>query len=369
MSGNAGESLIIRAAKPTLRLKGEQDDYGETQDSDVFARSGRPETDVMDDDRWLEYPKSSHPTKLIATSAEERTAVIVASEKRKPERLLIWYTTTSDMYRTGEVYRATREEHLAYDLLSRAGRVQKDYGHTLWSTMKKELGVSVFKDLSMDSTVQFVFVGISALNCQPVVMVRDDPWDETEAELASDNMKSVTLRTLPELLPCKTEIIWLETMMIPGNISHVKKALWGRLAGVAKKRFLEVMKREHNLLAGGLNPSGVAALLPSNEEQNRRPRFDRSIHYNSDCYNHHYRLRWPPIGLLEIPLDMVEALHQFLLKFPFDNVPLNIAIAAVIIFYDIKNGIGKEDFLSHNTTSRHKTQLRLRSSLFTSLIC
>ncbi|KAG5663454.1 hypothetical protein KAF25_001390 [Fusarium avenaceum] len=303
----------------------------------------------MDDDRWLEYPNSSHPTKLIATSAEERAAVIGASEIRILRRLSIWSTTTLNMYRIGKASRATREPHLVYDLLSRACRLQQDYGHaSSWKSMKKELRDSVYKELSMDSTVQFVFVGISALNCQPVVMVRDDR-EETGAELTSDNMKSVALKTLPELSPCTKEIIWLENMMIPGNISYVKKALWGLLAVAEKKRFLEVMKREHILLVNGLNPFGVASRLLSNEEQNRNPRFDRSIH-NNDCYNYHYRLRWPPISLLEIPPAMVGALKEFLSTYPFDNVPLNIAIAAVIIFHDLrKNGMKEETFLTRDT--------------------
>lgn len=344
MSGNAGNSSIIQAAKPNVRLKGRQHEYGETQDSDVFARSGRPETDVMDDDRWLEYPKSSRPTKVSATSAEKGSAVI-----RSPEHHLIWNASTPNSNRNNEVYRAPQEQHLVHALLSRACRLQKDSGPASWNKIKKELGDSMSKDLSMDSTIQFVFVGISALDCQPVVMMRDDPWDETDVELGSDNMKSVALKTLPELSHCKKEIIWLENMMIPGNVSYVKKALWGRLTGVEKRRFLEVMKREHILLADGLNPSGISTLLPSNEEENRKPRFDRSIH-NNDCYNYHYRLRWPPIGLLEIPPSMVKALKEFLSSFPFDNVPLNIAIAAVIIFHDLKKGGMKEEaFLTNNT--------------------
>lgn len=350
MSGNARISVIIRAAKPTVRLKGKQDSYGETQDFDVFTRSGRPENDVMDDDRWLEHPKIYHPKNLIPTNGKDRTAVVAVQEIQNPEYSWIWFARTN-MKRTNEFYRTAREQHWVHDLLSRACRAQKEYGVLLWYNLKVQLGDTLIPELRMNSTIHFVFVGVSALNCQPVVMVRDEPWEGTEAKLGSDNMESVALKTLPELLPCGKGIIWLENMMIPGNISYVKKGLWGRLAGVEKKRFLEVLKREYTLLADGLNPSGVATLLPSNEEQHRMPRFDRSIH-NSECYNYHYRLRWPPIGLLEIPSAMVEALREFLSEFPFDNVPLNIAIAAVIIFYDLKkDGITEEAFLTHNTRS------------------
>ncbi|KIL93098.1 polyketide synthase [Fusarium avenaceum] len=324
MSGNAGDSLIIRVAKPTVRLKGKEHEYGETQDFDVFTKSGRPETDVMDDDRWLDYPKISHPTNLIAINAGEIGAVIATAERLDPEDLLIWNPTTPNSNRANEVYRVPQEQHVVYNLLPRACALQKDYGPASWNNIDKKLSDSKFKDC-----VPFVFVGISALNCQPVVMMRDDLWDGTEVELESDNIKSVVLKTLPELPPCKKEIIWLENMMIPGNISYVKKALWGRLTGAAKKRFLEDVGREHNLLAGGLNPSGVAALLPSNEEQNRKP------------------------SLLEIPSAMLDALDRFLFKFSFDNVPLNIAIAAVIVFFDLKKNRGGADaFLSSNTTSR-----------------
>ncbi|WZH41931.1 hypothetical protein QYS62_002892 [Fusarium acuminatum] len=319
MPDNAGDSLIIQAAKPTVRLKGKQHEYGETQDSDVFARSGRPETDVMDDDRWLERPKTFQFTNLILTDGKERTAVVAAPVMKSPGHLLIWNAATLNSNRKNEARRVPQEQHLVHNLLSRACRLHEDHGQaSSWKSMKKELRGSVFKELSMDSTINFVFVGISALNCQPVVMVRDDNWEETGAELASDNMESVALRALPELSPGTKEIIWLENMMIPGNISYVKKALWGRLTGVEKKRFLEVMKREHILLVDDLNPSGVATLLPSNEEHKRKPRFDRSIHDN-DAYNYHYRLRWPPIGLLEIPSAMVKSLKEFLSNFHFDN--------------------------------------------------
>lgn len=350
MSRNARISVIIRAAKPTVRLKGKQDSYGETQDFDVFTRSGRPETDVMDDDRWLEHPKVYQPTNLIPTNGKDSTAVVAAQEIQNPEYPWIWIALTT-MKRNDEVYRTAREQHWVYMLLSRACRAQKEYGLVLWHNMEGQLGDSSIPELRMNSKIHFVFVGVSALNCQPVVMMRDEPWKGTEAELGSDNMESVVLKTLPELSPCGKEIIWLENMMIPGNISYVKKGLWGRLAGVEKKRFLEVLKREYTLLADGLNPSGVATLLPSNEEQDRMPRFDRSIH-SSECYNYHYKLRWPPIGLLEIPYAMVEALRKFLSEFSLDNVPLNIAIAAVIIFYDLKkDGIKEEAFLTHNTKS------------------
>lgn len=104
------------------------------------------------------------------------------------------------------------------------------------------------------------------------------------------------------------------------------------------------MKREHLKLFERLSTSSVARILPSAEDDEHRPNLRRPIHVSrdgsiSEDYQHlHYMLRWPPMAVLMFPPDMVVEVTNFLDKYISDIVPLNIALAAIVIFFDEEKG-------------------------------
>ncbi|KAK2700022.1 hypothetical protein QWA68_000876 [Fusarium oxysporum] len=60
MAGNTPGPPALEEAKPTVRLKGKEHEYGETLEFDAFqSRGGNPE-DLMDEERWLDFPAHVH---------------------------------------------------------------------------------------------------------------------------------------------------------------------------------------------------------------------------------------------------------------------------------------------------------------------
>lgn len=196
-----------------------------------------------------------------------------------------------------------------------------------------------------NSETKGVFVGISAIDCMPMTLVRDRQ-QATNSQDETDSMNGVKLK-YPDGFPGGADIIWLENMLIPGNIAYLRSSLINNLGSEEKENFLRVRKRENNLLGRGLNPAGVALSLPSSQDPKRQPLICRPIHPGRNYNTLHYQMRWPPMAALEFPTQMIEAMVKFLDKHPHDNVPLNIALAAAIIFIDLSNeGWQTESFMS-----------------------
>ncbi|KLO85793.1 uncharacterized protein LW93_14412 [Fusarium fujikuroi] len=160
--------------------------------------------------------------------------------------------------------------------------------------------------------------------------------------LSLDNTEFVDLVFGPGYPINGHEINWTENMLIPGNISYVKRALHDHLDDGEKTRFLQLLRREHHVFMAGNGPAGVAKTLPSNEELGRKPLICRAIQGGKDYNTLHFTLEWPPMALLEIPEDMVSQMQSFLNNYPSDNVPLNIALAATIIYFDIEETCDNE---------------------------
>jgi len=143
--------------------------------------------------------------------------------------------------------------------------------------------------------VQDVFVGISAIDFLPMVLIKSPEWNR-DAQENTDGLGSVKLETLCDASGGR-EIIWLENMLILGNIAHVKSALFDALADSEKEHFIRVATRENSLLKSGLSPAGVAKVLPSSESQTASQRsVDPFIMvkvttlYITYCAGH----QWPP---------------------------------------------------------------------------
>ncbi|KAF4446283.1 hypothetical protein F53441_10033 [Fusarium austroafricanum] len=347
MAGETQASLAIEPAKPTVRLKGKDQEYGETQEYDIFMSHNR-EDDLMDEERWLQYPAgkslqswtaikdTSSTTNLSNYNGHSRAT---GSSVRNSEEKVIWNCELQGNEESKKPVRKPTERHVGFRILARACKAT-DF--TL-NNMKDDMGIGATNQLATDSKVRAVFVGISAIDCRPILMVNRYTGDLSEGfqqniwvSLGQDNTANVFLTDLRVKPRDEHELIWVENMMIPGNLSYVKRGLWGVLEGHEKKRFLQIMKREHLLLQSGLCPAGVAKILPGNGSQERKPAIRRNFHNDKGYYTLHYSLQWPPMALLEFPPDMIEAMQGFLDSCRCDNVPLNIALAAAVIFQDLE---------------------------------
>ncbi|KAF5249699.1 hypothetical protein FANTH_5007 [Fusarium anthophilum] len=336
MADNTPGPSAVTKAKATVRVKGKDSEYGKTLEFDTFQSLGGNPEDLMDEERWLDDPKEA------------------------PERV-------GDSMATALARRPT-EKHWAFRLLARACKPRSISS----DAMIVLLGISAFQQLTAESEVDGIFVGISATNCEPVIMLRDGwpdlrvnpiPLDEMIQNLPDlDNTDMVMFQSESVQAVNGHEIIWTESMLIPGNISYAKRALWDRLGKDEKTQFVKIMVREHSGLGAGLTSAGVAKILPSNKEQERKPAICRTIHGDMEYSSLHYVLQWPPMAVLEFPPEMVEAMEEFLSCYPQDNVPLNIALAAAIIYFDLEEGDqhrseGFIDFLIPKTTLVKKGSL------------
>ncbi|KAF5967176.1 polyketide synthase [Fusarium coicis] len=287
---------------------------------------------MVDNTPELPVLEKANPTSKSSTNAFEPTDRNIWEPALEKVR---------DSMATAMVRRPT-EKHWTFRLLARACKRRSINS----DAMNVLLGISADQQLTTQSKVDGVFIGISATNCEPVVMLRHEFSNVRDRPISLDNQTFVNLdntgmvtfqsQSLQDVTA--TEIIWTEAMLIPGNISHAKRALWNLLGKNEKIQFLKIMMREHSRLGAGLSSAGVAKILPSNEKQERKPAICRLIHLFMDYSRMHYVLQWPPMAVLEFPPDMIGAVEEFLSYYPQDNVPLNIALAATIIYFDLEEG-------------------------------
>ncbi|KAF5599264.1 polyketide synthase [Fusarium pseudoanthophilum] len=347
MAGNAPGQSVLEEARPTVRLKGKEGQYAETLEYDTFqSRGGNPE-DLMDEERWLDFPAHvSTPLKKVKIQEADRDGSLLLT--RAGRKINIWSPDLVSGLGNNRISRADTgrkmaERHLAVKLAARACQESNIL------TYEKEdwLGISSGTQHATDKKISSVFVGVSALSYQAIFMVKSNtqhlPNDFhgfskqqiIEKSLSLDNTELVELVFMSGDHIHGHEIIWTENMLIPGNISYIKRALHDCLDHEEKARFLQLLRREHQIYIAGDGPAGVAKTLPSNEEVGRKPLICRAIQDGKDYNNLHFTLKWPPMALLEFPEDMVNEMQRFLGRYPSDNVPLNIALAAAIIYFDI----------------------------------
>ncbi|KAI1021804.1 hypothetical protein LB505_008869 [Fusarium chuoi] len=376
MSSETQEASAVSMAEPTVMLKGKENYYGRTVEFDIFVSKGGKPGDLVDEERWLKYPaddpsqnwkkiNSAAAGRLCRAQSSRPEATMAPSEKdwTSQEDKPLW----DPMFENDEasdksarrIVRVPTEKHLSFRLFARACKSEKVKNEE----MRDYMGTSPTNPLMTDSKIRGVYVGISAINCVPILMLPSFTKDQSEPltggtlrrtikdSLLTDTLEFVTLRGRDGSSP-GTEIIWLENMLIPGNISFVKRGIWGQLPDDEKLKFLEIMKREHTLLHCGFGAAGVARTLPSSEIKKRKPAICRPIHDGKNYDTLHYRLLWPPMAVLEFPQEMIEWMEKFLNSCPSDNVPLNIALAATVIFFDLAEDYHQAEGFLDGTANR-----------------
>ncbi|KAK6706416.1 hypothetical protein SNK05_010290 [Fusarium graminearum] len=325
----------IKEARPTMRLKNQDGTYKETQEADVFGASGGKLEDLLDDERWL-YTESRRKTQAYPLSDLFARTVFNPNNSKTRVNHAIWnpgpysprYSTTST--------RSPTSPHMAFKLVARACNVNEGETGQDMKDVREHVGMGSSTRTTINTDIEGIYVGICAVDCLPVLLCKDVDRDSKITN--TDSLDAFTLLNVDnDTNDGGKSIIWLENMLIPGNIAHAKSALNNELHGQTKRRFLEIMKRENKLLQEDLNPAGVAKTLPSNESEVRKPALCRPIHVGQDYDKLHFRMRWPPMAALEFPPGMIKAMETFLSAHPFDNVPLNIALAATIIYLDLED--------------------------------
>ncbi|KAF5720593.1 hypothetical protein FGLOB1_701 [Fusarium globosum] len=338
----------MEEANPTVRLKGKDGGYGETLEYDTFqSRGGNPD-DLMDEERWLDFPAHVRsPLKRSRMKESDRDTSLTPTEIS--EVRIIWDPEPvsglgNNRISKVDTGRKVTETHVAVKLAARAC----DLPSLIHHETKKWLDIDSDTQLKTDKTVNGVFVGISAFNYYSIFMKKSSTQhlpdglhgvsrqQAIKRSLSLDNTELVELVFGPGCPIQGHEIIWTENMLIPGNISYVKRALHDDLNDDEKARFLQLLRREHRLLESGDRPTGVAKTLPSNEAPDRKPLICRAIQGGQDYKSLHFTLNWPPMALLKLPKTMISQMQRFLDRYPSDNVPLNIALAATIIYFDIE---------------------------------
>ncbi|KAG5789447.1 hypothetical protein H9Q69_011487 [Fusarium xylarioides] len=376
MASEAKEPSPVSIAEPTVRLKGKENYYGRTMEFGIFMSKVGKSEDLVDEERWLDYPaddplqnwrkinsaavgrlcraQSTRPEATMAPTTKDS-----ASQEDKPLWDPMFENDEASDKSKRKIVRVPTEKHLSFRLFARACKAEKVKNEE----MRDYLGTSPTNPLMTDSKIRGVYVGMSAIDCVPILMLPSFPKDPSSSltgdalrrkikdSLLTDTLEFVTLRGRDGSSP-GAEIIWLENMLIPGNISFVKRGIWGQLPNDEKLKFLEIMKREHTLLHCGFGAAGVARILPSSEITKRKPEICRPIHDDKNYDTLHYRLRWPPMAVLEFPQKMIRSIERLLNSCPSDNVPLNIALAATVIYFDLEKGDHQvEGFLDGTSNS------------------
>jgi hypothetical protein len=346
-SQNAGP---VQPAKPAVKLKDGDQDGDSIQDPD---------------DAQLEFDDHDPKSHWVSFSELEQRSNPLNMAIKEPglNNIPVWLyggDTKDQSEHHDDIPRIPSEPHYAFRLLPRAcqkGPIKSTFQRKI---MTCHLGLSRSCLSVMDSRINAVIVGISAINCEPVIMSRKSKNEPPMAHNFADNMESVVLKSRSGEAFCGREVIWFESMLIPGNIAYVKRAIHQRLNDEETCYFTQKLKREHRLIEQGFNPSEILRESQSEDPEQRKPSVCRPIHDGVSYDMLHYRLRWPPIAVLDFPSEMVKSLQDFLAEYPNDKVPINIALAATIIYFDMRHQEWPEEgFAAHdpNMTKMRPTPL------------
>lgn len=329
-----------------MRLKYEDGTYKETQEAIDFEASDGSLSDLLDDERWL-CTNSWYKTQRIPHSGPVTPTGFITDRTIRDHAL--WNPRPS--IGSTNMTRITTHPHMAFKLVARACMSERSKLGDVAKETREQHSMTSAKRMTANSNITAVYAGISAVSCLPIIMCR------TNQDTSTDDLdENVDLLISWEENGDTDDIIWLENMLIPGNIAYLKSALNNELHGQEKERFLQITKREYRLLEHGLNPAGVAKSLPSNESTARKPAIRRLTHEGQEYDSLHFKMRWPPMAALEFPKEMIDAMERFLSNFPHDNVPLNIALAATIIYMDLAD----EGWLGEGFTGNPNSLLNVR---------
>ncbi|KAH6972341.1 hypothetical protein BKA56DRAFT_620907 [Ilyonectria sp. MPI-CAGE-AT-0026] len=134
-------------------------------------------------------------------------------------------------------------------------------------------------------------------------------------------------------------LIWHDRRLVSGAIRTLKQLVHfdspedvhrdsnARLAAWA------FLNREHTRDLNGIHSTPYGSKSPTESGPNQPTMKERYVYSRSDT---HFMLKWPPLAATEVPREMGTILERFPAARPLNPMPLNLDVAAIIIFFDLK---------------------------------
>ncbi|KAI5466663.1 hypothetical protein BGZ63DRAFT_448932 [Mariannaea sp. PMI_226] len=176
-------------------------------------------------------------------------------------------------------------------------------------------------------TVERVFVGMSP-SFDTVFM------SAPKNKVATDNITTYTLNTEPKYHRAGKTILLHEYLTVPGNVKALGKLMLGEKVKFNSELCPRSRAMNSNKKAmGGMHAPPPVHRIPSQQKGTHTPHLGLKPGQDGDS---HWSLKWPPLAALAIPSQMVDLLNEFLSQHPMDPVPVNLAVAATIIYFDME---------------------------------
>lgn len=117
-----------------------------------------------------------------------------------------------------------------------ACKIEKGRNGDIAAAVRKHFNMVPTSMITPNSHIQGLYVGISAIDCLPIIMVKGPEWKDGAEN--TDNLDCVKLLSQSGEPIGGRDIIWLENMLIPGNLGYLKGALWNVLPNSERRHLL-----------------------------------------------------------------------------------------------------------------------------------
>ncbi|KAJ4218104.1 hypothetical protein NW759_008699 [Fusarium solani] len=197
-------------------------------------------------------------------------------------------------------------------------------------------------------------VGFSGITAQPVTARA--PGKENSGHLdAGDNSNGIYFKTEPGSRLCGGNVIWHESMTVPGNIAAIKRLVIHNDRNFPTETDpIKTLRQEHTKLAEGFPFTPLSFKTPTDQDNSRRPALAKLYMGDfSESIDSHFRLKIPCLGILSIPKELGTRLDTFLWAFPYDPMPQNLAIQAVLVYKHLKDTGAEEPYATPRTGKHH----------------
>lgn len=199
--------------------------------------------------------------------------------------------------------------------------------------------------LAADKAPPSAVVGFSGITAQPVT-ARAPGNENTEHLDAGDNSNGIYFKTEPGSKLCGGNVIWYESMTVPGNIAAIK-----RLVVRKDRNFpndtdpIQTLRQEHTKLVEGFPFTLLSFTTPADQDSSRHPALARLYMGDfSESIDSHFQLKIPFLGTLAILKKFSTRVNNFLWAFPYDAMSQNLAIQAVLVYKHLKDTRAEEPY-------------------------
>ncbi|EEU35955.1 uncharacterized protein NECHADRAFT_85367 [Fusarium vanettenii 77-13-4] len=181
-------------------------------------------------------------------------------------------------------------------------------------------------------------VGFSGITAQPVT-ARAPGNENTEHLDAGDNANGIYFKTEPGSKLCGGNVIWHESMTVPGNIAAIKGQVVHNDRNFPNDTDpIQTLRQEHAKLAEGFPFTPLSFTTPTDQDSSRQPALAKLYTGDfSESIDSHFRLKIPFLGILVILKKFSTRVNTFLWAFPYDPMPQNLAIQAVLVYEHLKD--------------------------------